>query len=186
MRFQRHLCGDNMDQISDFHFKFMSFMFSIRDVFSTPENKLYKFGIKPGDTLIDYGCGPGTYIKKASELIGSAGTIYGVDLHKMAIDAVNKRVKKYNLQNVKTSLVSDYKCPIESDIADVIYALDMFHMVKEPYRFLKELHRMIKKEGRLFIEDGHQPRKKALKKIKDSCLWDFIEEKKEWLICSPV
>lgn len=35
----------------------------------------------------------------------------------------------------------------------------MFHQVRNLNKFFKDLHKMIKKNGRLYLEDGHQPRK---------------------------
>jgi hypothetical protein len=59
-------------------------------------------------------------------------------------------------------------------------------MVKEPDLFLQELRRMIKKNGRLIIEDGHQPREQAKQKISTTKLWNIKEETKGWLVCTPL
>ncbi|MBW2091895.1 MAG: methyltransferase domain-containing protein, partial [Deltaproteobacteria bacterium] len=71
-------------------------------------------------------------------------------------------------------------------VADVIYALDMFHMVSDPAQFLNELHRLIKKDGFLIIDNGHQSRKKAKEKLACSNLWQVAEESKDHLKCVPV
>lgn len=144
MKIKDAACGKDMDRMPSFAFKFMSFMFVIRDLLIPPEKKLKNFGIRPGHVVIDYGCGPGGYIRAASQMVGDTGFVYAVDLHELAVDAVNKRARKYGLHNVRAVLANDYHCDIENNCADVIYALDMFHMVKEPDRLLKELRRMIK------------------------------------------
>lgn len=167
-------------------FRMMSLMFMIRDRFGSPERKLDQFGIKPGDTVIDYGCGPGSFIQKASSLVGSKGRVYAVDIHELAIAAVEKRKATFNLSNVSTVLVQNGRCAIADKSADLIYALDMFHMIKQPDAFLRELHRMIKQAGRLIIEDGHQPRSASREKILASERWRIIEETKKWLVCMPV
>ena len=180
------ISGNNMDRMPDIAFRGMSFLFSIWGIFASPGKKLKKFGIKPGDTVIDFGCGPGNYIKEASLLAGDNGLVYAADIHELAIKSINKKIAKYNLANVKTVLVKDYKCGIADNTADVIYALDMFHMVKQPDIFLKEMHRMLKKNGRLVIEDGHQPREQAKQKISATKIWKIKEETKGWLVCIPV
>jgi ubiquinone/menaquinone biosynthesis C-methylase UbiE len=185
MKVKEKLLGNNMDRMSDTSFKFMSFLFKIRDI-TSPEKKLDQFGIKPGDTVIDYGCGPGSYIPKLSDIVGQNGTVYAVDIHELAIDSVKQKISKYNIENVKTILAKDHKCDINDKSADVIYALDMFHMVRQPNVFLRELHRMAKETGKLFIEDGHQPRKETKRKINESKLWDITEEYKGWLVCKPI
>ncbi len=181
-----NLMGNNMDRIPDVAFRGMSFLFLIWGIFASPGKKLKKFGIRAGDTVIDFGCGPGNYIKEASSLAGTEGVVYAADVHELAIKSVNRKIAKYNLKNVKPVLVKDYKCDIGDNTADVIYALDMFHMVKQPDLFLKELHRMMKKSGRLIIEDGHQPREQSRQKISGLKLWNIKEENKGWLVCTPV
>jgi ubiquinone/menaquinone biosynthesis C-methylase UbiE len=186
MTIKGKLSGNNMDRMPDIAFRGMSFLFSIWGIFASPGKKLRKFGINPGNTVIDFGCGPGNYIKEASSLAGEKGVVYAADIHELAIKSIDKRIAKYNLANVKTVLVKDYKCGIPDNAADVIYALDMFHMVKKPDIFLKEMHRMLKKNGRLIIEDGHQPRKAVKQKIRATNLWKIKEETTDWLVCVPI
>jgi ubiquinone/menaquinone biosynthesis C-methylase UbiE len=104
----------------------------------------------------------------------------------MAIVSVEKLIKKYNLLNVKTILTDGKSTPIADDTADLIYALDMFHMVIETDSFLKELCRITKRDGILIIEDGHQPRSASKEKILRSAAWKIIDEKKKYLKCTPV
>ena len=186
MGIKQKLTGTGMDIMPDFAFKGMSFIFSIWEIFASPGKMLEKFGIRPGDTIIDYGCGPGSYIRAASSLAGREGIVYAADIHKLAIASVKKKISRYQLTNVRTVLIVDGKCDIPENTADVIYALDMFHMVNQPEAFLKELHRLVKKNGRLIIEDGHQPREQSRQKINDSKLWNIKGETKGWLVCTPV
>jgi trans-aconitate methyltransferase len=42
-------------------FKLMDLAFKIRDFISPRINVLEEVGIEPGNTVLDYGCGPGSY-----------------------------------------------------------------------------------------------------------------------------
>ena len=86
----------------------------------------------------------------------------------------------------KPILANGYSCSLNDDTADVIYAMDMFHMIETPNDFLKELHRLIKSDGFLIIEDGHQPREATKNKILDSSLWKIDSEHEKYLKCSPI
>ena len=125
------------------------------------------------------------YIKKASELVGEKGIVYAVDIHELAIESVNRKIKKFKLKNVIPVVTIGYTCDIESEKVDLIYALDMFHMIKDPTPFLTELHRLLKKGGILILEDGHQSRENSKKKIENSNLWDILEEKSTYIKCNP-
>jgi len=186
MKAKNVLLGKGMDRMPSLAFHMMSFMFVIRDMLVPPENKLIQFNIHEGDTVIDFGCGPGGYVMAASKLAGNTGTVYAVDVHELALRGVRNRIKKHGLSNVRPVIAQDYCCDIEDNCADVIYVLDMFHMVREPDLFLKELRRLIKNTGKAYIEDGHQSRKESRSKILGSGLWNITRETGQWMICEPV
>lgn len=87
------------------------------------------------------------------------------------------------MKNVKTVLVGNLEEAVADKSVDLIYALDMFHNISDPASFFKKLHRIIKVEGLLYIEDGHQSREKSINKIERSKMWDIIENKERYLVC---
>ena len=180
------LLGNGMDRMPDFAFKMMALIFRIREMLTTPDKLLDEFDIQEGQTVIDYGCGPGLYISKASRLVGDTGRVLAVDIHELAIEAIKKRILKENLSNVTGYVAINGKCPLADYTADMIYALDVFHMVSDPESFLTELNRISKPDGILFIDNGHQPRKEARDKIHASGKWDIVEENKRYMKCRPV
>ena len=178
--------GNGKDLMSGLRFRQMSFFFAIRDLVAPHDWKLDLFGIRKGDTVVDYGCGTGSCLRKASDAVGVRGTVYAVDIHDVAIDAAKRVIKKYSLQNVHPVKAEGFSVPLESGTADRVYALDMFHMVSDPGAFLKELRRIIRQDGTIIIEDGHQPRSLSKVKILNSGVWKIIEETREWMVCVPV
>ena len=153
MRLFRRICGYEVERIPDISFRLMSLLFSIRDVFIPVGKRLDRFGIDRGAVVVDFGCGPGSYIERASQIVGDAGKGYPVD--------------------------------IENRSVDMIYALDMFHHVKDAGGFLRELHRLLKPGGRLFIERGHQPMENAKEKISKSDCWVIRKEDRNMFECIP-
>jgi ubiquinone/menaquinone biosynthesis C-methylase UbiE len=180
------LFGNEIEKMPDFAFRIMKLFFRVY-YFVKPAGKyLKKFNIVPGSTVVDYGCGPGAFIKEASSMVGEKGKVYAVDVHEMAIASIEKLINRYNLTNVIPVLSDGNKSQISDNTADLIYALDMFHMVKEPSQFLKEINRITRPDGVLIIEDGHQPRSLTREKIMNSGCWKIIEEEKRFLKCLPV
>ena len=51
------------------------------------------------------------------------------------------------LRNVKTILTDGNNTSLPDEAADLIYALDMFHMIKDTGPFLKELNSITRKDG---------------------------------------
>jgi ubiquinone/menaquinone biosynthesis C-methylase UbiE len=166
-------------------FRLMKWSWKITDFFHKPDKELDGFGIKPGYTVIDYGCGPGRYVRKASELVGPDGKVYAVDIHDLAIRSVIKLKRSHKLKNVQPMKADEYFVPIPEDSADLIYVMDAFHMISNPTLFLEELHRHIKHRGRLILEDGHQSRRKTLRKIARVDRWRILDANKKQVILVP-
>jgi ubiquinone/menaquinone biosynthesis C-methylase UbiE len=177
------LCGNEMDRMPNWAFKMMAFMFNIADLLKSPDRRLGVFAIQKGQTVVDWGCGTGRYLKQASELVGDGGTVYAVDIHQLAIEAAANVAKKYNLLNIHPILTDGKSVNIPSQTADFVYALDMFHMVSDTKGFLTEIFRITKPGGILYLEDGHQPRALAKEKVNNSGCWEIIAETKGYMTC---
>ncbi len=180
-----HDSRDSVYRIPDPAFSAMAFLFRIRDRLYPPENKVTRFGIKSGMTVVDYGCGPGGYLDSAARLAGPEGIVYAVDIHERAIESVSKRITKTGQHRIIPVLAEGYNSGLATGSADLVYALDMFHMVPDTAAFLKELLRITKPDGILIIDDGHQPRDRTRQIITGSGLWDIISEEKAFLRCTP-
>jgi ubiquinone/menaquinone biosynthesis C-methylase UbiE len=139
---------------SNFNFKIMSFSYKFRDFFLLPKDILKEVGIKPGFHILDYGCGPGSYIAPAAELVGKSGKIYALDIHPLAIQMVQNIAMKKKLTNVKT-ICSDCKTGLPDNSIDVVLLYDIFHDLREPTKILEELHRALKSKGILSFSDHH-------------------------------
>jgi ubiquinone/menaquinone biosynthesis C-methylase UbiE len=180
------LFGNEVERMPDLAFRMMRIIFVIYYFFRPARKYLQKFGIKPGFTVVDYGCGTGAYIRDASSMVGENGIVYAVDIHELAISSAENLIRRHNLSNVRTILTDGNRTSIPDETADLVFAIDMFHMVKDTGSFLKELNRITRNEGILIIEDGHQPRALSREKILKSGFWKITREEKRFLICTPV
>lgn len=174
------------NKFNNLGFRMMVWTYRIRDLFNPVGEILEEFNIRKGNTVVDYGCGPGRYLKKASNIVGENGKVYAVDIQKIAIKYVQSEINQNNLKNVYPILVKNNNISIEDNTADIIYALDMFHHITKPEIFFNKLSKIIKKDGVLYIEDGHQSRADSIKKIKKSSLWKIDEQKQNYIICKPI
>ena len=175
------------EKMSNISFQLMNFMFKLIDfLYPHIDKRIKSFDIEEGMTVVDYGCGPGRYTTRLAKLVGEKGKVYAVDIHELAMEAVQKEITKHNLRNVETKLAQGYNSGLPNDIADRICAIDMFFIIKNPTEFLTELKQILKDDGVLIIDDGHQSRKETKSKILNSNLWKIIEESKDHLKCVPV
>ncbi|MFX1364740.1 MAG: class I SAM-dependent methyltransferase [Promethearchaeota archaeon] len=134
-------------------FNVMSALFVIRDKFSDPLKKIIKAKVKDGDIVLDYGCGPGSYSICAAKVVGDSGKVYAADIHPLSAEKVQKKALKEGLTNIYT-ITTDCSTGLENNSIDVILCFDMFHMLNDPKRVLKEFHRVLKPDS-IFSLDCH-------------------------------
>jgi ubiquinone/menaquinone biosynthesis C-methylase UbiE len=147
------------------------------------ERELDGFGFEPGFTVVDYGCGPGRYLSKASRLVGASGRVHAADISDVALRYAAARISRHGLQNVALQPIRKGRCAIPDASADLVYALDMFHAVRNPKQFLAEIRRFTKPGGTLILEDGHQARAVTRKKVLDAGGWRIGAETRWHLRC---
>lgn len=145
--------------------------YKIRDRFNKPGAILNQFVIKPGFTIVDYGCGPGRYLDTAAFLVGEKGLVYAADISEVGLEHAKKRIATKGLKNIIPILLEPGEKTIPDACADIVYALDMFHLVDDPAPFFENVHRLAKKDCLFYLEDGHQLRAETLKKIGTTDLW---------------
>jgi len=87
-------------------FRMMHLTFKIVDFFYPYiKKRVKKFGIKEGMTVVDYGCGPGRYATKIAVIVGEKGKVYALDIHELAIEAVESKIEKYDIANIQPVLI---------------------------------------------------------------------------------
>ncbi len=142
----------------------MSFTYRVRDFIFPRMKILREVRIKPGFQVLDYGCGPGSYVVPLAKLVTSSGQIYALDIHPLAVQAVQKIASKKQLTNVKT-ICSDCETGLSESSIDAVLLYDIFHDLSKPDRVLNELHRVLKPDGIMSFSDHHMKEDEIIPKI---------------------
>jgi ubiquinone/menaquinone biosynthesis C-methylase UbiE len=158
--------------MSKSHFKFMVKHFKKRDKKYPPLKKIEKIKIKEESIVLDYGCGPGSYSIAAAEVVGNKGKIYAADIHPLAIESVKKRALEKNLRNIET-ILTDCDTNLKDESVDIVLLLDIYHDLSDPESILKEIHRVLKLDGSLSVDDHHYKDDEIIGKITSIGLFKF-------------
>jgi ubiquinone/menaquinone biosynthesis C-methylase UbiE len=161
--------------MSNFDFQFMSVGYKFRDFFSPRLNILKEVEIKPGFNVLDFGCGPGSYIVPLVKLVGESGKIYALDIHPLAIQRVQGIALKKQLANVET-ILSDCQTGLPDNSLDAVLLYDAFHHLSDPDVVLKELHRVLKPEGILSFGDHHMKEKEIVAEAVNDRLFRLLRK----------
>ena len=156
----------------------MSFALKWRDLFRPREKILEEVDIKPDSNVLDFGCGPGSYILPVVNIVGKNGKVYALDIHPLAIKKVKSIASKLVLSNVET-ICSDCDTELPPNVIDTVLLYDIFHMLRDKEKVLLELHRVLKDDGILSFSDHHMKEKDILSAMEESNLFE-LHKKNKW------
>jgi ubiquinone/menaquinone biosynthesis C-methylase UbiE len=121
-----------------------------RKVVHSPRRILRRLA-KPGDTVVDLGCGPGFFSLPLAEMVGDAGRVIAVDLQEEMLDKLRFRAEHACL----ASRIQLHRCtPTTIGLvaeADFVLAFYMLHEVPDKERFLGEVRGILKEGGRFLL-----------------------------------
>ena len=160
--------------MSNTGFRLMILMFKIRDFLRPRSDVLKEAGIKPGFSVLDFGCGPGGYIMPLVELVGSSGRIHALDVHPLAIRRVKKTAASKGIENIEV-IESDCSTHLPDNAVDTVLLYDVFHDLARPDAVLRELHRVLKPGGTLSFSDHHMEEKEVIARITGPGIFKFVK-----------
>jgi ubiquinone/menaquinone biosynthesis C-methylase UbiE len=141
-----------------------------------PRKQLERAGLQPGETVLDWGCGPGRVAIPAAKVIGE-GKLLAVDIEPLALQEVRQKAASEGLDNVHTLLLRCYPVAVSTGSVDAVLLLDTLHAVLDRPGLFAEIARVLKSDGRLFMDPGHMDLEKALGYV-DAC--GLFEEEASW------
>ncbi len=161
--------------MSEFDFRFMSMGYKFRDLFRPRINTLREIGIKPGFCVLDYGCGPGSYIVPLAKLVGESGKVYALDIHPLAIQKVKDIALERQLANVET-ILSDCRTGLPDNSLDAVALYDAFHHLSKADMVLRELYRVLKPDGILSFNDHHMKENEIVAAVTNGGLFHLLKK----------
>lgn len=126
---------------------------SVIESFAGTGNPFSVGKIKPGESVLDIGCGAGIDTFIAAKKVGPTGHVIGVDMTDAMLDKARKAQNEIGCSQVRFDYGIIEELPVSDSWADVIISNGVFNLAPDKERVLQEMHRVLKPGGRLQIAD---------------------------------
>ena len=115
-----------------------------------------ELNLKPGDTVVDIGCGTGLNFTVLQETITAEGSIIGVDLSAAMLEGARERVEVNGWKNVELICADAAQFELERPVDGVLSAYALILIADSP-RVVEKACAALKPGGRLSILDMSWP-----------------------------
>ena len=175
-----------LQPMSDISYRGMAFLYKISSPFCSVRRQIDLLHLKEGMVVIDWGCGPGRHTIPVAKTVGDKGKVFAVDIHPLAIKTVKEKIKRNGLRNIEPLLINSYDTGIGKASVDLVLLIDIIPIIKDIKPLFAEVHRLVKKQGRVYISHSHLSMEKTRKLVEDSGLFTVSECQGHDMIIVPV
>jgi SAM-dependent methyltransferase len=136
-------------------------------------------GVEVGQTVVDIGSGAGIDCLLASQRVGPAGRVIGLDMTPAMIERAKANAIAAGAGNVEFRLGDAESMPIEDETADWIVSNCVINLAPDKKRVFREAYRVLKPGGRISVSDivADIPRAFRSSELYASCLSGALPEK---------
>lgn len=128
----------------------LSMIYQTEDIKEMQRQYRAWFDPKPGETILDVGCGTGVNVLAISKLVGAAGKVFGID-NSEAMLAVAR--DKASAENVEYRLMAVEAMDFADNSFDGVVCTQVLGYVANPVLVIQSLLRLAKPAGRVFIAE---------------------------------
>ncbi len=118
---------------------------------------LERIGLKPGDRVLDFGCGSGHYTIPAARVVGAEGRICALDREEEVLRKLREEARDGGFANIEVGQTAGgWKIEFPDRSFDAVLAYDVLHYLEERELLFREFHRVLKREGFLSVYPKHR------------------------------
>ena len=126
-------------------------LYATRDVLRRRELVRAALGARPGDRILDVGCGPGFYVTELLEAVGRNGLVVGVDGSADMLAVAAKRAEGHD--NVELHEADATALPVPDESFDRALSVQVLEYVRDVPAALAEMCRALRPGGRVLVWD---------------------------------
>ena len=109
--------------------------------------------LRPGEVVLDLGSGAGFDALLAAKQVGPTGRVIGVDLTDAMLEKARANVLALGCTNAEFRRGDIEDLPVDNASIDVVLSNCVLNLCSDKNRAFREIHRVLKRWGRLCISD---------------------------------
>jgi arsenite methyltransferase len=109
--------------------------------------------IDAGATVLDLGCGAGTDLLIAAQMVGPRGRAIGIDLTRTMVERAEASASEMGLEHVEVQEGMIERLPLEDESVEVVISNGVIDLVPDKEAVFSEIKRVLRPGGRLQIAD---------------------------------
>jgi SAM-dependent methyltransferase len=109
--------------------------------------------IEPGQVVLDLGCGAGTDLLIAAQMVGPEGRAIGIDMTPTMLDRARASATEMGLENVELHQGLIESLPVPDESVDVVISNGVIDLVPDKDAVFAEIDRVLRPGGRLQVAD---------------------------------
>ena len=109
--------------------------------------------LRPGEQVVDVGCGAGIDSLIAARMVGVEGQVIGIDITEGMVKKARNSAGEAGVKNAEFRQGYGEKLPVDDGWADVVISNGVLNLMPDKLTALSEMARVLKPEGRLQIAD---------------------------------
>ena len=118
-----------------------------RELEEAPSQVLEQLKLKPGMTVVDFGCGNGFYTLPMAKQVGPDGKVLAVDIQPEMIQMLKERAATAGVDNIEPILSTEKDTKLPENQVDLLILVDVYHEFSFPGKMLEGIRKSLKDDG---------------------------------------